>query len=394
MCTDPAHLRPYLSHWLSARIGSAELRPGAVFTCQATVLYADLRGFTRLTATFSTLPDGAERLHVALNECYAVLVETVAAYGGDVSAIAGDAFTAWWPGQADVAMVRQCATALLTAVDALPPLDTPAGPFRFYLRVGVGVGTIHALLAGLPHYGVHLTLLGPALLAAAAAERAAGVGQVVVAGQAATTTQRAHFQQGEPGPPLQDDDFLPHPLIERLRHNALIAEYQTCVPVFAGFSLPAHPHALHALVSQVQTVTQHWGGWLNEIEVGNKGAVLVLLFGGPLARGADARRAVGCCLELRERGLITRAGITQGLLYLGTVGCAERRVYTAQGDEMNLAAHLMQHAASGEILVSGRVRHEVQGCYLTSEPILLATKGHQEGVPVARVLGAAHAPAL
>ncbi|MCX7790817.1 MAG: adenylate/guanylate cyclase domain-containing protein, partial [Chloroflexaceae bacterium] len=226
-----------------------------------------------------------------------------------------------------------------------------------------------------------------------AAERAARVGQVIVADQPAPTAERARFQPGEPGPPLQDDDFLPRRLIGRLRHDTLITGYRTCVPVFAGFSLPAHPAALHPLVSQVQAVTQRWGGWLNEIEVGNKGGVLVLLFGGPLARGGDAGRAVGCCLELRERGLITRGGITQGLLYLGAVGGAERRVFTAQGDEMNLAAHLMQHAASGEILVSGRVRHEVAGCYLTSEPSLLATKGHQEGVPVARVLGAAHDPA-
>ncbi|MCS6883188.1 MAG: adenylate/guanylate cyclase domain-containing protein [Oscillochloridaceae bacterium] len=393
MSTDPAHLRPYLSHWLRARIGSAELRPGAVFTCQATVLYADLRGFTRLTAAFATLPDGAERLHTALNRCYTVLIETVAAYGGDVSAIAGDALTAWWPNQADVVLAQRCAMALLEAVNALPPLATPSGPFRFYLRIGIGAGMIHAILAGLPHYGVHLTLLGPALLAAATAERAACTGQVVVASPPAMTAERTRFQPGEPGPPLRDDDFLPRALIERLRRQTLTAEYRTCIPVFAGFALPAHPRGLHTLVSQVQETTWRWGGWLNEIEVGNKGAVLVLLFGGPLGRGADASQAVGCCLELRERGLITHAGITQGLLYLGTVGGAERRVYTAQGDEMNLAAHLMQHANSGEILVSGRVRSEVQGRYLTSEPILLATKGHQEGVPVARVLGAAGEPA-
>ncbi len=392
MPTDPAYLRPYMSSWLSTRIGSAELRPGAVFSCQATVLYADLRGFTRLTALFTTLPDGARHLHTALNHCYAVLVETVANHGGDVSAIAGDALTAWWPNRSDVSVARQCAAALLAAVDALPPLDTPAGPFRFYLRIGVGVGTVHAILAGLPDYGVHLTLLGPALLAAAAAERAAGVGQVVVADESAPAAEQTHFQAGEPGPPLQNDDFLPRALAERLRRQAPIAEYRTCVPVFAGFTLPAQPRDLHLLVSQVQAAAQRWGGWLNEIEVGNKGAVLVLLFGGPLARGADAVRAVGCCLELRESGLITRAGITQGLLYLGTVGGAERRVYTAQGDEMNLAAHLMQRAAEGEILVSGRVRHEVQGHYRTSEPILLATKGHCEGVPVARVLGAAAFP--
>lgn len=394
MSTDPARLRPYLSHWLRARIGSAELRPGAVFTCQATVLYADLRGFTRLTAAFTALPDGAERLHAALNRCYTVLIETVAAYGGDVSAIAGDALTAWWPDQADATVARRCAMALLDAVNALPPLDTPAGPFRFYLRIGIGAGAIHAILAGLPHYGVHLTLLGPALLAAATAERAAREGQVVVASPPATAAERTRFQPGEPGAPLSDDDFLPRALIEHLRHQTLIAEYRTCVPVFAGFTLPAHPRGLHPLVSEVQAATRRWGGWLNEIEVGNKGAVLVLLFGGRPAPGADAVRAVGCCLELRERGLITRAGITKGLLYLGAVGGAERRVYTAQGDEMNLAAHLMQHANSGEILVSGRVRSEVQGNYLTSEPILLATKGHQEGVPVARVLGVAGDPAL
>ncbi|MFQ3662718.1 MAG: adenylate/guanylate cyclase domain-containing protein [Chloroflexaceae bacterium] len=377
-----------MSSWLSTRIGSAELRPGAVFSCQATVLYADLRGFTRLTALFTTLPDGAGRLHAALNRCYTVLVETVADHGGDVSSIAGDALTAWWPNRSDVSVARQCAAALLAAVDALPPLDTPAGPFRFYLRIGVGVGTVHAILAGLPDHGVHLALLGPALLAAAAAERAAGVGEVVVAGESesAPAADQTHVQAGEPGPPLGDDDFLPQALAERLRRKAPIAEYQTCVPVFAGFTLPARPRDLHPLVSQVQAAAQRWGGWLNEVEVGNKGAVLVLLFGGPLARGADTVRAVGCCLELRERGLITRAGITKGLLYLGTVGGAERRVYTAQGDEMNLAAHLMQRAAEGEILVSGRVRHEVQGYYLTSEPILLATKGHCEGVPVARVL--------
>jgi tetratricopeptide (TPR) repeat protein len=53
---------------------------------------------------------------------------------------------------------------------------------------------------------------------------------------------------------------------------------------------------------------------------------------------------------------------------------------------MNLAAHLMYGAAPGEVLVSGRVRSDILGRYQTTEPMLMSTKGHSEGVPVARVI--------
>ncbi|HMQ33390.1 MAG TPA: AAA family ATPase, partial [Chloroflexaceae bacterium] len=159
-----------------------------------------------------------------------------------------------------------------------------------------------------------------------------------------------------------------------------------CVPVFAAFELPRRPEALHPLVAHVQAVVRRWGGWLNEIEIGDKGAVFVLLFGAPVARGDDASRAVGCCLELCERGLVTRVGITLGWLFVGAVGSPQRRVYTAQGDDMNLAAHLMQLAPQGAILVSGRVRNDVLGRYSTSAPTIAVTKGHALGVPVSRII--------
>lgn len=389
MREDPAHarVRPYLSAWLRERIGSPELTPGAVFSRVATVLHADLSGFTQLTARFTSGPANAERLHTALNQCYSVLIDTITAYGGDVAAIAGDALTAWWPQLADVDHARRCAQALHAATLSLPVLKTPAGPFRFYLRIGIGVGMVHAMLAGMPGHGVHLVLAGPALVAVTAAELAAPGESVIRVVQPAPAAAQERYHPGEAGHPLRAEHFLPWGLSARLRRDEPLTAYRRCVPVFARFDLPAQPAALHPLVREVQQVVRRWGGWLNEIEVGDKGAVLVLLFGATVVRSDDASRAVGCCLELRERGLIERAGITLGLLYLGTVGGSERRVYTAQGDEMNLAAHLMQQAAPGEILVSGRVRHEVLQRYPTSEPTLMVTKGHPEGVPVARILG-------
>ena len=389
MSQDPAGqlFRPYLSTWLRERIGTPELQPGVVRTCNATLLYADLSGFTRLTAAFTSLPDGAERLHDALNRCYTALIDVIGAFGGDVPSIAGDALTAWWPDRTDIDLARRCGTAMLKAVAALPPLLTPDGPFQLELRIGVSVGEVHATLAGLPHYGVHFVLTGPALAAAATAERAAPTGALAIAAPVPLTLRQSSESPGsEPGTPLSWEHFLHPNFAERLRQNELIAEYRRCVPVFAAFTVPRRAEDLHPLVAQVQAVVNRWGGWLNEIEVGDKGAVFVLLFGAPLARGDDPSRAVGCCLELRERELISHAGITLGILFVGAVGSAQRRVYTAQGDDMNLAAHLMERAAPGEILVSGRVRHDVMDRYKTDLPTMIATKGHLEGVPVARML--------
>lgn len=392
MSEEASRLRPYLPYWLRARVGSPELRPGAVFTCSAAVLYADLRGFTRLTVQFADSPDGAKRLHEALNERYGALIETVSAYGGDVAAIAGDALTVWWPHHTTTTVARQCAEAMLAAVAELDPLDTPSGPFWFHLRIGIGSGMIHVAVVGLPEYGVHLVLTGPALVAATMAKQQAKESAVVCAHDHHPGALRTRFMPGIPGPPLKEEDFLPPTLSARIHHQELIAEYRCCTPVFAEFEAPAHPRDLHPLIVRVQAVVQHWGGWLNEIEIGDKGSVLVLLFGAFTANGADARRAVGCCLELREQGLITRAGLTRGTLYLGDVGGPQRRVYTAQGDEMNLAAHLMEHAGRGEILVSGRVRAIVQDRYPTGEPRSLLLKGHSRDIPVAHVLPAPASP--
>ncbi|WP_165774719.1 AAA and adenylate/guanylate cyclase domain-containing protein [Candidatus Viridilinea mediisalina] len=378
-------LAPYLPIWLRERIGTPELQPGLVCSCSATILHADLSGFSQLTAAFALMPDGAERLHELLNRCYSALVETIRAYDGDVASIAGDALTAWWPQQVDLECAQRCAAAMLAAMAALPVAQTPTGDVQLRLRIGVSTGLVDAILAGLPHHGLYFVLTGPAVLAATNAQQLREQDAVRVA----PASNEAHPVQHcypLPGQPLQWEHFLSPSFVERLRLGALIAEYRWTTPVFARFALPSNPEAFHNLVAQVQVVVLRWGGWLNEIEIGDKGSIFVLLFGAPIARGDEPSRAVGCCLELLDLGLILKAGITLGWLFVGAVGCEQRRVYTAQGDDMNLAAHLMSLAPVGEIMVSGRIRSLVQDRFAFSEPTHIAVKGHSEGVPVARVL--------
>ncbi|HMQ35595.1 MAG TPA: adenylate/guanylate cyclase domain-containing protein, partial [Chloroflexaceae bacterium] len=248
MNQDPGRqiFAPFLPTWLRERIGTPELQPGLVHSGNATILHADLSGFTRLTAAFATLPDGAERLHDTLNRCYSVLIETIGAYEGDVASIAGDALTAWWPDRLDPELGRRCGQAMMAAVAALPAVATPAGPFRFALRIGVSAGLVHAIVAGLPSHGLHLVLAGPAVAAAVAAESESAAGALLLreATQAYETALGAD-QLREEGVTLSWEHFLPPSFAERLRLNELIAEYRRCVPVFAAFDLPRRPEALH-----------------------------------------------------------------------------------------------------------------------------------------------------
>lgn len=387
--TPPGELfLPFVSRWLREQLDQTTLFPGSTHELDATLLYADLSDFTALTAAFTALPDGAERLHDALTLFYSTLVTIIAAYDGDVVAIAGDALTAWWPGRVDVERGRHCAAAMLAALATLPAISTPQGPFRLNLRVGVAAGPVRVVLAGLTAHGVHMALYGPALTAAAAAERAAAPGEVRgVSGNLAALPEPAPALPagaitGISGTHLTIEHFLAPAFARRLHSGALVAEYRRCAPAFAAFRLPPNAAALHDLVARVQTVVARWGGWLNEVEVGDKGAVFVLLFGAPVAHGDDPARAVGCCLELRDRKLITHAGVTVGTLFVGAVGSPSRRVFTAQGDEMNLAAHLMQAATPGHILVSGRVYHEITGRYQAGASTTVVVKGHARPVPV------------
>lgn len=381
-------LRPFLSHWLMERIGTPALQPGMVYRCHATILYADLSGFTRLTATFATQPDGAEQLHDSLTHFFDALIDTIIAHGGDVATIAGDALTAWWPDRYDIEVAQRCGAALIAVLKDLPAIETPHGPFRLDVRIGVSAGATYVVLAGLPIHGLYVVIYGPAIRAATRAEQSARPGTIhsIDAPCLDDADQLPTTSTVEPTTTISWEHFLPPTFAERLRSHDLIPEYRRCVPAFANFALPVQPEDLHRLVSHVQAVVLRWGGWLNEVEVGDKGAVFVMLFGAPVARGDDPSRAVGCCMELRDRGLIDRAAVTVGILFVGTVGSQQRRVYTAQGDDMNLAAHLMQRARSGEVLVSGRIRAEIMGRYQTSEVTQIITKGHREGVPVARVI--------
>jgi len=159
---------------------------------------------------------------------------------------------------------------------------------------------------------------------------------------------------------------------------------------------------LDAYIRWVQGVLARYDGTLLQLTIGDKGCYLYVAFGVPTAHENDAARAVGAALELREPppgaslpslfGKV-QIGVSRGMVYAGEYGGATRRTYGAMGDEVNLAARLMQRAAPGEVIVSGRVVERTARLFSYRALGSVAVKGKAEPVPVFALLGRSAAPA-
>ncbi len=153
--------------------------------------------------------------------------------------------------------------------------------------------------------------------------------------------------------------------------EAFLTELRPVVALFArflGMEFENDDHAgekLDNLISRVQQILARYDGALLELTIGDKGSYFYATFGVPHAHEDDARRAVYAARELfplcNELGFLQplQVGISQGVMRIGGYGSATRRMYGAQGDEVNLAARLMTEAAPGELLISGRIQAAV-----------------------------------
>lgn len=379
------HFAPYLPRWLRAR---APLDPGEIERGWVTLLYADLAGFTRLAESLTSLPDGAERLDRALAAIFRPIVGAIEAHQGDVVRFAGDSVTALLP------TVGEALAAAEAMQAGLPPtVQTPRGAFPLGLRVGIGAGEVTWRIVGTEEHGLYWVVHGPALAEAIAAEQRAPAGQVVCAADPHAPPQQptTPVREGRPRkgvvPPELLLPYLPAALVERLEAGlgAFVGEYRSLCPAFVA--LPSD-RDLQQAVSTALPIVAQFGGRLNEVEVGDKGRLLVLLFGAPLAQEDDPILAVGCLRALREAGVLARAGLTRGTLFVGLLGAPSRHTYTAIGAEMNLACALMQAAAPGEILVSRRVQKAVASRFAFRERGAVSVKGRELPVPVGALLKA------
>jgi len=403
----------------------------------AAVLMADISGFTPLAEALARAGRrGAEELSALLNTHFSRMIDLVHAHGGDVAQFSGDAITALFDLASgedlapDVLPAAACALAIQRHIAAVGVLRTSQGDFPLQVRIGVGAGPAYAAVVGRREAGLRHLLAGPARRGAVRAQRLARPGEVMLSRAAyravqddvtATLTRWGYARISACGVPPAGErrpaavslpperlvelaTFLPPALGQRIQAGgrAFLGEHRYGVVLFVGFQGldfdrdPAIGSKVRAYVAAMQEVVGQYDGYLAEIEVADKGSLLLVLFGAPSAHGDDEERAVLCALEMQARArqpdlafvAAQRAGVSAGLTFVGSVGGEDRWAYTALGDEVNLASRLLERAEWGQVVASSRVRQRAakRGHFAPLGAVPL--RGKAVAVPAFAVVGA------
>ena len=423
----------------------------------AVLLFADVSGFTAMSESLAGLgKEGAEELTRVLNAYFSAMIDLVRGYGGQVIDFGGDAITCaftsdqkpglsrktWFPSAVHHACA--CALAMQDKIAAFQAVETKGGTFSLHMKIGISAGAVLSLSAGDPLLGLEYVLAGRPLERMAQAEHCARAGEVMVDGacaaDAGTSWEALGVIVGQ-----EREGFLPvqglRQAVEQAREkevnwNALseeaagqviaqlvpylpltvyeqivdgqrqfVGEHRRAVSLFVNFfgldydTDPQAGQKLHQYCTTMQGIVQRYGGRLNRVTTGDKGSLLHLIFGAPVAHEDNEVRALGCALDMqyqvgeqkdRVDGLpfITdqRIGVASGYVFAGNVGAERRREYTVMGDVVNLSARLMQAAGRAEILVDRRTAQRAGEEFICQELAPVRVKGKREPVPICRVV--------
>ena len=398
-------------------------------------IFADISGFTPLTEQLSRElgpQRGAEELTHHLNQVYDALINQLHRFGGSVTGFSGDAITCWLDGD-DGERAVACALAMQDAMRSFAQVKTASGTVvSLELKTAVSVGAVRRFLVGDPERQVIEVLCGEPLDRLAAAEHLARRGEVVVDGQTAARLEESLVfgewrQDGESGSaaavvqalqrPASDRPWRPLPVqrlsskrvrpwllkavYDRLQQGKgeFLAELRPAVALFLRFTGldfqgdSSSQSVLDNFIRRIQQILLDYDGTLIQLTIGDKGSYLYAAFGAPFAHEDDALRAVHTAFALRELvqeitpPLTAQIGITAGHMRVGAYGSSDSRTYGVLGDSVNLAARLMQAAATGQILATAAIQRQTAGTIIWEKIPEIMVKGKAEAIAVYQPLG-------
>jgi predicted ATPase/class 3 adenylate cyclase len=407
-------------------------------------LFADISGFTKLTdALVQTLGPqrGAEELPRWLNRIYDGLIADVTRYRGSVISFSGDAITCWFDDHNLAGEVQEghnpgalraiaCALAIQQTMEQFSQVDIPgSGTVSLEIKVAVSAGSARRFLVGDPEILIIDVLAGKTLDRLAASAEHAKKGEIVLdemtvlslAEQVSVSDWRSNGGSGarfallvsldamiepDPWPSLLPDalneeqlrPWLLQPVYERLKSGMgeFLTELRPAIALFLRFGGIDYDMDMKAqskldmYIQAVQHILDRYSGYMLQLALGDKGCYLYASFGVPTAHEDDAVRVVSAALELRDfhMDFITNVqiGISQGRMRTGAYGSPTRRTYGVLGDDVNLAARLMENAPPGQVLVNQNIYKATDDVFSWEELAPLQVKGKPQPVNVLRLI--------
>jgi class 3 adenylate cyclase/tetratricopeptide (TPR) repeat protein len=367
----------------------------------ATVLFADISGFTALSEQLMTdLGErGAEVVTRVMNRAFGELVEIVLLEHGDLLRFGGDAILAMFTGDEHVGRASRAAADMS---EAIGQVETPAEPLG--ISIGLATGPIIADRVGVASQEIIVS--GPTIDRLLAAESAAVSGEIGIDDQMAAELPAEFVGRGENGGPILLDDpelaeflddlpevrvgegiepdvFISPDLRDRLTLSLQEGQHRTATIGFIKVSgLGAlddeeRPKALGRLFGNI--IDRCGANAVSYIgsDVDKDGVKFILAAGVPnRVRTKDGLASALFEIITAETHLAASGGSAYGAVFAGDLGAPGRRCYTVMGDTVNLAARLAAAAPPGQVWTTATAMDRTAAVFDTTtlEPIALKGK--------------------
>jgi class 3 adenylate cyclase/tetratricopeptide (TPR) repeat protein len=388
---------------------------------EATMMFADLSGFTRLSERVARVKGaGAEVVKRTINAVFEPCIDAVLREHGDVVKFAGDGLMMMFTGEGHPLTAARAAVALQAAVRRIGSVSTPAGPARIGVSIGISTGEYLCLLSRVGR--LEPVVVGPALDAMFAAEAFARSGQTVVDDALAAvlpaeilrpvrgSTYRqlradAPLLAATGGEPVRGhavraaSEFLEPRVRIAIEDGDTPPEHRSAAIAFLALDGLAevraregdaglHAHVERFLGSVARACAATDVCWL-ESDADRDQVRVLLTAGAPYRTDIDEQRMIDAVWRIRIEceGLLVRAGISRGRVFVADVGHPLRRTYNVMGDAVNVAARLAGKAAHGEVLALQTVAGARRSMARVEARAPLSVKGKKAPLVVCSIVG-------
>ncbi|MDH4200601.1 MAG: AAA family ATPase [Spirochaetia bacterium] len=359
---------------------------------EGVILFFDLSDFTPLTgALMQSGIHGAETLQEILREYYDLMISFVHKFGGSVYQFAGDSALVSFEKLDSESMekavfrVASCAEKMKQALQALKPVQAGGKTYNLQSKFSISHGNYYQIIIGSINSFFDAAITGIPVFEATQGEKVAIAMETILSKNTADILQdkaEIVLENGvykltalkETHADLNIDlpvfDSSSRDLLEKARHfiapalfdkitlgsSGLIAEIREVTSVFILFgdidfesNSKEAADRVNLFFDHIQTISKQYGGLLVQTDFADKGNVLLVLFGAPVAieqKELMAVRFASKILEIaKDLSFLTKLqiGISTGKNYCGDVGASTRKGYTVLGESVNFAARLMSY---------------------------------------------------
>ena len=392
--------------------------PGETEITQAVSLYADFSGMTAITSIIETAGDSAIE---ALNTLLTAITEPIFANGGVIASFDGDALIAYFPyPEHSTLKAVTCAAQMRAALDRVAP---ELKPHEFSLRIGLGVGTLTLITIGEANQWLEFCLTGASLNRAISAAHWVNRNAVIVHSSVLNILgDNLPIEPAEPDsgrdenfytvrtdllltenetpigytplegeiPPELDTmlkQVLPDVVareVERSYAYALaerrLIETRDSITMYMAFvgadynSLDAGAKLFEYML-QMARIIHRFDGYVFQVMLDDRGGLLRIAF----PADTNISQALNCALAFQNtpfaREKEQRISITQGTLFIGSIGSSYWRAYVALGGGVGIARRLCERAQPGQIVVDGEIEHLTESDFRFATLPALMIKG-------------------